>query len=83
VAAVQVTGDLDVRWDVEPDDWDSGNVVELGGKWVRGRPEVVARVSVLRVAAVRLDDRRHYGEQCLRSLSAVQSLFTRGACACG
>jgi hypothetical protein len=32
-AAVQVTGDLDVRWDVEPDDWDSGNVVELGGKW--------------------------------------------------
>jgi hypothetical protein len=33
VAAVQITGDLDVRWDVEPADWDAANVVELGGKW--------------------------------------------------
>jgi hypothetical protein len=32
-AALNVAGDLDVRFDVQPDDWYGPNVVELGGKW--------------------------------------------------
>lgn len=32
-AALQITGDIDVRFDVQPDDWFANNVVELGGKW--------------------------------------------------
>jgi hypothetical protein len=32
--ALQITGDLDARWDVEASNWDSiTGVVELGGKW--------------------------------------------------
>ncbi len=31
--ALNILGDLDVRFDVQPLDWDSGDVVELGGKW--------------------------------------------------
>jgi hypothetical protein len=33
VAALQITGDLDVRWDVEVPNWDTTATVELGGKW--------------------------------------------------
>jgi hypothetical protein len=33
-AALQITGDLDVRWDLECPDWTpSSGAVELGGKW--------------------------------------------------
>jgi hypothetical protein len=32
-APVQITGDLDARWDIEPADLDAINAVELGGKW--------------------------------------------------
>jgi hypothetical protein len=31
--ALQITGDLDVRWDVEVPNWDTTATVELGGKW--------------------------------------------------
>lgn len=33
-SALNVTGDMDIRFDVQPDDWfASSGVVELGGKW--------------------------------------------------
>jgi hypothetical protein len=32
-AALDITGDLDVRFDVALNDWSTGNVVELAGKW--------------------------------------------------
>jgi hypothetical protein len=32
-AALDITGDIDVRFDVQPLDWNGINVVELGGKW--------------------------------------------------
>lgn len=32
-SALNVTGDVDLRWDVEVVDWDTPNTVELGGKW--------------------------------------------------
>jgi hypothetical protein len=32
-AVLDIVGDIDVRFDVQPDDWFAANVVELGGKW--------------------------------------------------
>lgn len=32
-AALQLTGDMDLRWDVECPSWGAGAVMELGGQW--------------------------------------------------
>lgn len=32
-APLQITGDLDARWDIESSNWDSGDCLELGGQW--------------------------------------------------